>query len=70
MRDGAQNRGGMRDTRNIEAGIRDGKILAGSGCVHFNWWYAGFRKPILDPLYCTRALRLNVVRTKPKPKSF
>ena len=31
MRDGAQNRGGimMRDTRNIEGGIRDEKILAG-----------------------------------------
>ena len=28
----------MRDTRNIECGIQDEKILAGSGCAHFSWW--------------------------------
>ena len=37
MRDGAQNRRGMRDTRNTEGGIRDENILTGSGCAHFNW---------------------------------
>ena len=31
----------MRDTRNIEGGIGDENILAGSGCAHFNWWDAG-----------------------------
>ena len=36
-----KNRGGMRDTRNIEGGIRDEKSLAGSGCAHFKWWNAG-----------------------------
>ena len=41
MRDGALNRGGMRDTRNIEGGIWDENILEGSGCAHFNWWYMG-----------------------------
>ena len=34
----------MRDTRNIEGGIRDEKILAGSGCAHFNWRDAGYLK--------------------------
>ena len=41
MRDGAQNRGGMLDMRNIEGRIRDENFLAGSGYVHFNWWNAG-----------------------------
>ena len=31
----------MRDTRNIEGGIRDEKSFAGSGCCHFNWLDAG-----------------------------
>ena len=35
MWDGAQNRGGMRDTRNIEGRIRDENILAGSECPYF-----------------------------------
>ena len=29
MQDGAQNQGGMRDTRNIKGGIRDENILVG-----------------------------------------
>ena len=37
MRDGAQNRGGMRDKRNVEGGIRDDNILTESGCADFNW---------------------------------
>ena len=37
-RDGAQNRSGMRDTRNVEGRIRDENILVGSGCAHFDWW--------------------------------
>ena len=37
MRDEAQNRGRMRDTRNVEGWIRDENILAGSRCAHFNW---------------------------------
>ena len=41
MRDGELNRGGMRDTRNTESGIRDVNILAGSGCPHFNYRDAG-----------------------------
>ena len=28
----------MKDTRNIERGIRDENSLTGSGCAHFNWW--------------------------------
>ena len=36
MRDGAQNRGGMQDTRNVKGWIGDENILAGSGCAHFN----------------------------------
>ena len=30
----------MRDTRNIDAVIRDENILAGTGCAHFNQWDA------------------------------
>ena len=37
----AQNRGGMRDGRSVEGGIRDGNILTGTGCAHLNWWDAG-----------------------------
>ena len=47
MRDGAWNRGGMRDTRNIDGGIRYDKILSRSGCAHFNWWDAGLSFEIL-----------------------
>ena len=32
VRHGAQNRGGVPDTGNIEGGIRDENSLAGSGC--------------------------------------
>ena len=32
---------GMRDMRNIEDGIWEENILAGSGCLYFNWWDAG-----------------------------
>ena len=31
----------MRDAKNIEDGIWDDNILAGSGCAYFNWWDAG-----------------------------
>ena len=44
MRDvgwGLKNRGGIRDTRTIEGGIRDENSLAGSGCSHFKWWDVG-----------------------------
>ena len=38
----AQYRGGMRDRRRIEGGIRDGNILTGTECAYFNiWWDAG-----------------------------
>ena len=42
IRDAVQNQGGMRDTRNVEGGIREENILAGSGCAHFNWWDTGY----------------------------
>ena len=41
MRDGARNRDGVRDMKNIDGRIWNENILAGSGCAHFNWWDAG-----------------------------
>ena len=41
MRDEAQNRGRMRDTRNIEGGIRNENIVTELGCTHYNWWDTG-----------------------------
>ena len=35
------NRGGMRDTRNIEGVIRDEDTLTGSACANFNCRDAG-----------------------------
>ena len=46
MRDAAQNRDRMRDTKNIDGEIRDENILAGSGCAHFNWWDARFKQKV------------------------
>ena len=31
----------MRDIRNIEGGVRDENIMAGSECAHFKRWDAG-----------------------------
>ena len=42
MRDWAQNRGGMRDTRNIEGGMRDEISGGDAGWAHFNWWDARY----------------------------
>ena len=41
MRDGAKIEAGCWILRNVEGGIRDEKIFAGSGCAHFNCWDAG-----------------------------
>ena len=43
MRDagwGIKSRRGM-GSKKFEGGMRDEYSLAGSGCVHFNWWDAG-----------------------------